>query len=105
MFQQVSATRAVHLTNTTGLSLAPGRVSVFEGGIIAGQAPFPPMLPGDDELLTIGPDDTGEKMKMLHGEFLSTHFALFFHLPLFSSFSDSTFPRYFFNHSPIYIFS
>jgi hypothetical protein len=51
---QVAATRAVHLHNTTGLSLAPGRVSVFEGGCISGQALFPPLLPGDDEILFIG---------------------------------------------------
>lgn len=55
---EVAVSRAVHLTNTTGLCLAPGRVAVFEAGRIVGHAPFPPMLPGDDELLMIGLDDS-----------------------------------------------
>jgi len=55
---EVSATRAVHLTNTTGRPLPPGRVSIFQGNSIAGQAPFPPMLPGDDQILPIGLDDS-----------------------------------------------
>lgn len=52
------ATRSVHLHNSTGLVLAPGKVSVFEEGRISAHAPFPPMLPGDDQLIPIGPDST-----------------------------------------------
>jgi ubiquitin len=55
---ELNAVRAVHLTNTTDLALANGRITVYEGGRIAGQCPFPPMLPGDEELLPIGLDDS-----------------------------------------------
>lgn len=53
---QVSAIRSVELVNNTPLVLAPGKVSVFEGGRISAHAPFPPMLPGDDQLIAMGPD-------------------------------------------------
>ena len=36
--------------------LAPGRVSVFEQGVLLGQAPFTPMLPDDDQLIPYGLD-------------------------------------------------
>jgi len=44
--------------NDSALVLAPGKVSVFEGGRISAHAPFPPMLPGDDQLISIGPDSS-----------------------------------------------
>jgi len=50
--------RAVHLTNTSEIPLAPGKVAIFEGGSIAGHAVFPPMLPQDDELIFFGLDDS-----------------------------------------------
>ena len=53
---QVSAIRSVELVNNTPLVLALGKVSVFEGGRISAHAPFPPMLPGDDQLIAMGPD-------------------------------------------------
>jgi len=54
----VCAVRSIHLRNTTGLVLAPGKISVFEEGRIAANASFPPMLPGDDQLVPIGQDST-----------------------------------------------
>jgi hypothetical protein len=38
--------------------LAPGVVSVLEGGRFVGQSPFTPMLPGDDQLVPYGLDST-----------------------------------------------
>lgn len=57
------AVRAVHLTNTTDLCFANGRVTVFEGQSLLGQCPLPPMLPNDEELLPIGLDDSISVMR------------------------------------------
>jgi len=55
---ELNAFRAIHLTNTTDLCFANGRVTVFEGQSLLGQCPLPPMLPNDEELLPIGLDDS-----------------------------------------------
>ena len=50
--------RNIHLTNSSDLVLAPGSVTVVDGGIFAGQSQFTPMLPGDDCLVPYGQDST-----------------------------------------------
>ena len=54
----VCATRALHITNATGVVLAPGAVSVVEDGHFVGQAMFAPMLVGDDQLVGYAADST-----------------------------------------------
>jgi len=54
----VCATRSVHLHNSSSVVLAPGAVSVVEGGRLVSQCEFTPMLPGDDQLVAYGQDST-----------------------------------------------
>ena len=55
---EVNASRCVLVTNDSGLVLAPGAVSVLDGGKFVGQSQLAPMLPGDDALVPYGPDST-----------------------------------------------
>uniref|UniRef100_A0A7S2Y101 Uncharacterized protein n=1 Tax=Fibrocapsa japonica TaxID=94617 RepID=A0A7S2Y101_9STRA len=55
---EVNATRSIHLRNTTGLVLAPGKISVLEGGRFVAQNEFTPMLPDDEALISYGEDST-----------------------------------------------
>jgi len=55
---QINAIRAVHLVNNTGMVLAPGSISVLEGGRFVAQNEFTPMVPGDDALVQYGMDTT-----------------------------------------------
>lgn len=49
---EVNVMASVHLTNDTGMVLAPGDMSIFdEGGRFVGQVDFAPMLPNDDQLI------------------------------------------------------
>lgn len=48
---EVNATKAVHLYNTSDVVLSNGNVSVLEGGRFVQQTPFTPMLPSDDQLV------------------------------------------------------
>ena len=50
--------RALHITNATGVVLAPGSVAVVEDGHFVGQAMFAPMLVGDDQLVGYAADST-----------------------------------------------
>lgn len=43
---ELNATKAVHLVNSSEEVLAPGRVSVLEGGFYCNQSQFVPMIPG-----------------------------------------------------------
>jgi hypothetical protein len=54
----VCASRCVHLTNTSSSVLAPGTVSVSDGGRLVAQRAFTPMLPHDDQLIAYGEDST-----------------------------------------------
>merc|ERR1712166_599577 len=54
----LNVTRNIHLTNSSDLVLAPGSVTVVDGGVFAGQSQFTPMLPGDDCLVPYGQDST-----------------------------------------------
>ncbi len=67
---EVNVTRAVNIRNDTHIRniypmayyvatvLAPGTISVLEGGRFVGQVAFTPMLPGDDQLVPYGLDST-----------------------------------------------
>eukprot|EP00011_Vannellida_sp_DIVA3-517-6-12_P004885 CAMPEP_0114605336 /NCGR_PEP_ID=MMETSP0168-20121206/1004_1 /TAXON_ID=95228 ORGANISM="Vannella sp., Strain DIVA3 517/6/12" /NCGR_SAMPLE_ID=MMETSP0168 /ASSEMBLY_ACC=CAM_ASM_000044 /LENGTH=823 /DNA_ID=CAMNT_0001816187 /DNA_START=6 /DNA_END=2477 /DNA_ORIENTATION=- len=55
---EVNCQRAVHLSNDTGVVLAPGSVAVFEDGRFVGQTEFAPMLPSDDQIISYGLDST-----------------------------------------------
>jgi len=55
---ELNASRAVHIFNTTDLTLAPGSLSILEKRQFFGQNQFTPMLPGDDQLITYGEDST-----------------------------------------------
>ena len=54
----VCAVRAVHLTNSSDMVLAPGSVSVLLARGIAAQCNLTPMVPGDDCLVPYGEDST-----------------------------------------------
>ncbi|KAK3252270.1 hypothetical protein CYMTET_38426 [Cymbomonas tetramitiformis] len=53
---EINTTRAVHMFNDTTIVMAPGSISLMEDSRFVGQAPFTPMLPGDDQLITYGED-------------------------------------------------
>ena len=55
---ETCATRAIHLHNDTQAVLAPGTVSVSDGGRLVSQSAFTPMLPGDEQLVNYGEDST-----------------------------------------------
>jgi ubiquitin len=55
---EANAVRCVHVTNDSGLVLAPGAVSVVDGGKFVGQSQLAPMVPGDDALIPYGQDST-----------------------------------------------
>eukprot|EP00727_Mastigamoeba_balamuthi_P000398 m51a1_g10355 putative ubiquitin family protein (805) ;mRNA; f:24566-27425 len=57
-YDEVSAARGVLLRNDTGLALAPGSLSVLEGGRYVDQTSLAPMLPGDEQLVLYGLDST-----------------------------------------------
>lgn len=55
---EVNVKRAVHLTNKTEQVFANGDVNVLEGERFVAQCQFTPMIPGDDQLIELGPDTT-----------------------------------------------
>ena len=55
---EVNAVRNIHLMNDSDMVLAPGSISVLDGGRFVGQAQFTPMLPGDSALIPYGEDST-----------------------------------------------
>jgi len=55
---ETCAKRAIHLHNTSSTVLAPGTVSVSDGGRLVSQSDFMPMLPGDEALVCYGEDGT-----------------------------------------------
>ena len=55
---ETCASRVVHLHNSTGVVLAPGSISISDEGRLVAQADFPPMLPGDEQLVAYGEDST-----------------------------------------------
>jgi len=48
----------VHLVNSSDTVLAPGSITVTDGGCFVGQSQFTPMLPKDDTLIPYGIDST-----------------------------------------------
>ncbi len=62
------ATRAVHLVNTSSSVLAPGVVSVSDGGRLVSQCPFAPMTPADEALVVYGQDSTCSIVSETEGE-------------------------------------
>jgi len=60
---EVNALRCVHVHNTTDMVLAPGAISVLQGGRFVGQTDFTPMIPGDDTLVPYGEDSTVSIMR------------------------------------------
>ena len=55
---ETCAKRAIHLHNTSSTVLAPGTISVSDGGRLVSQSEFTPMLPGDEALICYGEDGT-----------------------------------------------
>jgi len=55
---ETCAKRAIHLHNTSSTVLAPGTVSISDGGRLVSQSEFTPMLPGDEALICYGEDGT-----------------------------------------------
>jgi vacuolar-type H+-ATPase subunit I/STV1 len=55
---ELNASKALHLLNTSEVVLANGTISVIEGGRFVSQTEFTPMLPNDDQLLIYGVDST-----------------------------------------------
>jgi hypothetical protein len=55
---EVNASRCIHLTNDSDIVLAPGDITVVDGGRFVGQSQFTPMIPGDDSLIYYGQDST-----------------------------------------------
>jgi len=55
---ETCAKRAIHLHNTSNTVLAPGTISVSDGGRLVSQSDFTPMLPGDEALICYGEDGT-----------------------------------------------
>ena len=53
---EVVLTKCIHVRNESDTVLAPGNVSIFDGGRFVSQVQFPPMLPGDDQLISYGED-------------------------------------------------
>jgi len=55
---ELNASKAIHLVNTSDAVLANGTISVIEGGRFVSQTEFTPMLQNDDQLLIFGVDST-----------------------------------------------
>jgi ubiquitin len=55
---EVNVVRNVHLVNSSDMVLAPGSITVTDGGCFVGQSQFTPMLPKDDTLIPYGVDST-----------------------------------------------
>ena len=55
---EVNVVRNVHLVNSSDTVLAPGSITVTDGGCFVGQSQFTPMLPKDDTLIPYGIDST-----------------------------------------------
>ena len=55
---EVNVVRNVHLINSSDTVLAPGSITVTDGGCFVGQSQFTPMLPKDDSLIPYGIDST-----------------------------------------------
>jgi len=55
---ELNASKAIHLLNTSDMVLANGTISVIEGGRFVSQSEFTPMLQQDDQLLIYGVDST-----------------------------------------------
>jgi ubiquitin len=55
---EVNVVRNVHLINSSDMVLAPGSITVTDGGCFVGQSQFTPMLPKDDSLIPYGIDST-----------------------------------------------
>jgi len=55
---EVNAMRNVHIKNESGQVLAPGSVTITEGGRLVGQSTFTPMLPDDETLIAYGEDSS-----------------------------------------------
>ncbi len=55
---EVNVVRNVHLINSSDMVLAPGSITVTDGGCFVGQSQFTPMLPNDDTLIPYGIDST-----------------------------------------------
>jgi len=55
---ELNAVRSIHLVNSSSMILAPGSITVTDGGCFAGQSQFTPMLPKDDTLIPYGLDST-----------------------------------------------
>jgi hypothetical protein len=72
---EVNAVRCVHVTNDSGLVLAPGAVSVVDGGKFVGQSQLAPMVPGDDALVPYGQDSTVMVQRVLEPARQSTSVA------------------------------
>ena len=53
---EIKVIKCMHLHNPTEVVLAPGEISLFDGGRFVGQAQFAPMLPADDQLVPYGED-------------------------------------------------
>jgi len=69
---EVNAKKAVHLHNTSDVVLVNGAVSILEGGRFMGQAPFTPMLPGDDQLINYADDTSVSIMRSWPTQLQST---------------------------------
>jgi len=55
---EVNVVRNIHLINSSDMVLAPGSITVTDGGCFVGQSQFTPMLPKDDTLIPYGMDST-----------------------------------------------
>ena len=55
---EIECTRAFHLVNNTPLVLAPGTISIMENNHFIAQTEFSPMVPGDSQLISYGPDSS-----------------------------------------------
>jgi ubiquitin/small nuclear ribonucleoprotein (snRNP)-like protein len=52
----VNVLTGVHITNTSGIYLCPGDLSISDGGRFVGQRQLAPMAPGDDQIIIYGED-------------------------------------------------
>eukprot|EP01147_Barroeca_monosierra_P007052 gene7052-7634_t len=53
---EINAVRAFHLVNTTNETLCNGSASILAEGNFVAQVEFMPMIPGDDQIISYGPD-------------------------------------------------
>ena len=56
----------MHVVNTTKEVLAPGTISVIEGGFYCNQSQFVPMIPGDEGIIPYGSDTTNAISRYLY---------------------------------------